>query len=290
MTFYFDVLTKDGFVLAGDVRLTEEIGSAEKTYGYAHKVIPSPRWHVGPKCAMAIAGEDPSFCRNAFVSAALLGSSLRDIATRFAIEWTKHFAGSEKYSGVHLVGFERYADTSAPVPQLWYWSTRAEEDTFLSQEILEGHLETLGAGFEGIPYNLHTPQLVQREFGKKVLRLPQDEEPLIRSYLTLVEPKFTWNGDTAYWRGAAGAVGSALALLRGQKPNWSLEETARLTRHCLQFVEQVSNLLPGSSVGASPDGRYDICIVSAERVEWFEQARFESDENGDSLAGNAKSA
>jgi hypothetical protein len=125
MSFFFDVLSTAGFVLASDVRL-----STSGQQGYCHKVVPSgPNSKV--RCAIAVCGDYPEACINFFTEAHSMKDSLREIAKYFAIKWTEKYVGTSEYSAVHLVGYEKMSCAGAVVPQLWYWRTW-DEGRFLT--------------------------------------------------------------------------------------------------------------------------------------------------------------
>lgn len=268
MTFFFNVWTSSGFVLASDVRLSENYNEQGETFGYMHKIFPSPHWRMpnGVKCAIAVAGVDPKVCKHIFSKACALGNNLREIAKFFAIHWTEHFAGEEKYSAVHLVGYESYPSLDKQVPQMWYWSTHGADNSFLSKAKLQENLAEFDDPSKPIPFNYHLPHKIRELTGKFPVQLPIDEYLLSQAFLQITEPFFTWNGDTDFWSSATDVVNSAIKLLRNQKPTWTIDETAELTGYCLEFLAKVSVLLPKSTVGLSSDGEFDIVTITAEKI------------------------
>jgi hypothetical protein len=92
----------------------------------------------------------------------------------------------------------------------------------------------------------------------------------------LHQPLFTWNGDTSFWRSAASSVGSALNLLWKQKRAWTIDEATTVTSLCFEFLAKVGNLLPESTVGLSPDGKFDLITVTPDNVTWVSRADIQS--------------
>jgi hypothetical protein len=265
VSFFFDVWTSQGFVLASDVRL---IVNGEP--GYAHKLAMS-----GPKsrvnCAIAVCGEYPRNCLGYFHAATLTKDTLREVAEYFASRWVERYAGTEEYSAVHLVGFERVGNSDTLLPQMWFWSNWTGRG-YHNKETLERQLNTFS---EPIPHNNHIPhkvkQLTERFPGPTL----EEESSLVTTFLKLYEPYFTWNGDTGFWRSAADAVGSALNLLKGKKPRWTLAEISDVTSTCLEFLIKVGNLLPDSTVGLSREGDFDVLQVTPKERTWITQANIE---------------
>src|SRR5438132_12832122 len=115
MSFFFDVWTSEGFILASDVRLI-----TNEAPDYAHKIRCSGA-DSKIKCAIAVCGEYPQTSLGFFTSAISAKDSLRDIAHHFAVNWTTRFAGTNEYSAVHLVGFEPVPNSVQYIPQACYW-------------------------------------------------------------------------------------------------------------------------------------------------------------------------
>lgn len=260
MSFFFDVWTLEGFVLASDVRL---IGTGRRSY--AHKLRGSP--YNETSCAIAVCGDYCEASLNFFTQATSRRDTLREVAYDFARAWTERFAGTEEYSAVHLVGFERIPETDEFVPQMWFWSNWAGE-RYLTKEELNGQFKSFS---DPIPFNNHIPQKIKQLTGKFPAGSYTEERSLVTSFLALYQPYFIWNGDTHFWRSAAHAVGSAMNLLWREKTNWSIDETWRLAEMCLQFLAKVGSFMPESTVGLSPEGACDVLAVTptgTERKVW----------------------
>jgi hypothetical protein len=263
MSFFFDVWTSEGFVLASDIRL---IVNGESKY--AHKIaISSPQSKV--KCAIAVCGEYPSNSLGYFTVATLSKDSLREVAQRFATQWVERYAGTEDYSAIHLVGFENTGIANRFLPQMWFWSNW-DGERYYSREILEEQLRSFA---NPIPHNNHIPQKIKQLNGS--LPNPEQEYSSVMSFLQYYEPYFTWNGDTSFWRSAVQAIGSALNLLRGKKRNWTLDEVSRVTGLCLEFLVKLGNILPNSTVGLTDEGDFDVVSVTPQDAMWIKTAKFE---------------
>jgi hypothetical protein len=263
MSFFFDVWAHDGFVLASDVRLIEEVDGQQVEPTYIHKIVQSPYWRVGVKCAVAFCGVEPDLCRRYFIEACASKDTFKSIAEQFARKWTEHFAGTSKYSAVHLVGFERHQNSDKSIPQMWYWHNWSDGEGFLTEERLSRDLATFS---DPIPANNHLPWKINELTGKFPAMVPEDEFSLAMAFLRLYQPFFTWNGDTTFWRSASETVGSALNLLWRQKTTWTLEEVFQLTKDCLGFLTSVARLLPASTVGISPAGQFDLLTVKPNEI------------------------
>jgi len=264
MGLFLDVWTGGGFILVSDVRLT-----CNGDHSYIHKLRAS-RPGAKVTCAIAVCGDYPKACIDFFDQAVALKDTLRDVAHNFAAAWTKRFAGTQDYSAVHLVGFERIPDTDEFVPQMWYWHNSAPGEDFYSEDRLRGDLSTFS---DFIPFNNHLPLVAQEQAGKMVLNSLDQERLFVLEFLRKYQPVFTWNGDNDFWLSASKAVESAVDLLREQLSHLGLHETARLARACLQFVADVGDLLVNSTVGVTPDKKCDVLIVTPDkvkRVEWAE--------------------
>ena len=262
MSFFFDVWTLEGFILASDVRLL-----TDGKPGFAHKIrrCASTSNIVS---AIAVCGHFPDSCLNYFLTASSTKDSLREIAQSFAAKWTERFAGSEEYSAAHLVGFEPILGTSRSVPQMWFWCNWGGAGGFYAKEKL---LADLSSFSETIPVNNHIPWKIRELTGKFPGPTLEEERALVMSFLQLQQPVFTWNGDTQFWRSAAEAVGSAMNLLWRQKSAWTIDEAAKLTSDCLIFLAKVATLLPSSSVGLVNDQHFDALKVTEEGnhvVQW----------------------
>lgn len=268
MSFFFDVWTSEGFILASDVRLT-----LDSTQDFAHKIARSPHSSKTP-CAVVACGAFTKTCFDFFHEAVARSDDLRGIAHHFARKWTKRYAGSNDFSAVHLVGFERIFNSETAVPQVWYWNNWEESIGFYDEAFLQQHLESFD---RPVPFNNHLPSKVKELSGKYPGNLPEEFQ-LVSSYLKLYQPVFSWNGDTRFWRSAAGAVGSAMNLLWRERPNWTIAETAKIAGYCLDFLTKTGELLPASTVGASPENRFDILTVSPSEITWASRATWPGDE------------
>lgn len=262
MSLFFDVWTNEGFVLASDVRL---LWNGEQRY--SHK-LRYTRPNTKVTCAIAVCGDYPENCLRYFEQAIARKDSFREIAHDFATSWTNRFAGTEDYSAVHLVGFEQDPDNSEHIPQMWYWHNKAPGEDFYPEERLRGELESFS---KPVPFNNHIPLRAQQDTGKGPGQTLKEERKLVIDYLSQFRPVFTWNGDNDFWASAASAVASGMKLLQPHLLQLGLQEIARLTRSCLQFLGDVSNLFPGSTVGLTVQKECDVIIVrlhSIEIVEW----------------------
>ena len=150
MSFFFDVWTNEGFILASDVKLLVNDESH-----YIHKIAVSAQGATVP-CAIATCGDYVENSLRYFVEATVLKDTLREVAKHFAEKWTRRYAGTEEYSAVHLVGFERIPQSGRYVPQVWYWHNYEEGRGFLSEERLQMELSSFA---EPVPANNHLPWL-----------------------------------------------------------------------------------------------------------------------------------
>ena len=258
MSFFFDVWTLEGFVLASDVRLLVN-GKPE----FAHKIArSSPSSRI--VAATAVCGDFPDICLNLFHVACNTKDTLREIAQSFAERWTDRFAGTCEYSAVHLVGFGPIPGSSGHVPQVWYWCNWAGANGFYSKEKLLADFDSFA---QPIPENNHIPWKVRELTGKFPGPSLEEEGLLVTSFLQLHQPFFTWNGDTQFWRSAADAVGSAMTLLWRHKPTWTIKEAAELTTECLAFLARVGRLLPASSVGLINDREFDVLKITSDGIQ-----------------------
>ena len=256
MSFFFDVWSNKGFVIASDVKLT-----VDGEPNYLHKIaIPTRGSKIN--CALVVCGVYPENCINYFNDASNTKDSLREIAKRFASKWTKRYRGIDEYSAVHLVGYERIPNTFKHVPQMWYW-TNWDGIGYRSKEELEKAYLSFN---NPIPDDNHLPWKIKQTTGKFPEPTLEEENSLVTSYLKLYQPIFTWNGDNTFWRSATQAVGSAMNLLWRKKSSWTLEEIIELTKHCFEFLAKVGYLLPESTVGLSPEGDFDLVTVTTETV------------------------
>jgi hypothetical protein len=262
MSFFFDVWAYEGFVLASDVRLIVNGGQH-----FLHKIQTSHNSKVN--CAIAVCGEYPENCIKYFVEASTVNDTMKEIAERFASRWTERYAGTEDYSAVHLVGFEKLNDSIKTVPQVWYWHNWTGTTGFLSEEKLQEDLESFS---QPIPINNHLPWKIKELTGKFPEPTLEDECELVLSFLRMFQPYFTWNGDTNFWRSAANAVGSAMNLLWREKSSWKIEETVQLTSICLEFLAKTGSLLPNSTVGLSHSGTFDVVTVTPDETKWVSRA------------------
>lgn len=263
MSLFFDVWSHEGFVLASDVKLTIN-GEPQ----YLHKIAKPPS-RSKVKCAIVVCGEYPENCINFFLEASYTKDSLREIAKKFASKWTERYGGTEEYSAVHLVGYERIPNANIHVPQMWYW-TNWNGNEYRSKDELDKSYISFG---NPIPDDNHLPWKIKQITGKFPGPTLEEENSLVTSYLQLHQPIFTWNGATTFWRSAAQAVGSAMNLLWRKKSSWTLEEIVEITIYCFEFLAKVGNLLPESTVGLSPQGDFDLVTVTPEsvnEVKWAE--------------------
>lgn len=267
MSFFFDVWTSNGFILASDV-----FYKVNGDMLYLHKIKRAPQ-STYVNCAIAVCGDYPENCVNYFIEACLTNNCLRDIAYHYAQKWTKRYGGLREYSAAHLVGFEQIPDSSDYVPQVWFW-TNWDRD-YRTKEELDQRLETFKHQY---PIDNHLPQKVKEITGKFPERSLQDEKSVVNSFLRHYQPIFTWNGDTSFWQSAVQAVGSAMNLLWEQKSSWSLEESVKLTGNCIEFLSKVSILLPDSTVGLSPEGDFDMLTITPEKMEWIRKATLPDEE------------
>lgn len=254
MSFFFDVWAYDGFVLASDVRLKI---NGKNTYG--HKLsISSPTSKV--TCAIAVCGDYPDAALG-FFTEATIRDTLKEVVHHFAERWTNKYAGTNDYSAVHIVGYERSAGLA--IPQMWFFTTDYTE---------EQHNHNLASFSEYYPENNHIPRKVRELTGAFPGPTPTEENDVVRAFLRVHQPFFTWNGDRAFWGSAGGVVRSAISLVRAFKGNWDIEECIYLTERCLEFLANVGNLLPESTVGLSPSGDFDIVIVKETGACWHTQS------------------
>lgn len=259
MSFFFDVWTSEGFVLASDVRFTID---GKPRYG--HKIrVTSPTSHI--KCALVVCGDYPNACTSYFAEAIATKNSLREIAHHFATRWTERYSNGVDFSAVHLVGFEPVANSLLSVPQVWYWNNWEEAHGFYTETLLNERLETFK---HPIPFNNHLPQKVAELTGKYPEPGLQGELELVTSFLRLSEPVFSWNGDIKFWRSAAATISSAMNLVGRERPRWTIPETVRLTRKCLNFLVDIGKLIPNSTVGIGPDKKFDVVSITRNGIKW----------------------
>lgn len=262
MSLFLDVWTQAGFILASDVRLT-----SNGEHGYMHKLrASSPSSKV--VCAIAVCGDRPKACLHSFDKAVATKDTLREIAYDFAISWTDHFAGTQDYSAVHMVGFEKILNSADPIPQMWYWHNHGLGEGFYTEKRLRGELETFS---EPVPFNNHIPLKAQEQLGKIELNSLTEERTLVFDYLSKYEPVFTWNGDNDFWDSVGRSIKSAISLLKDRTYQLNLLETANLAKICLRFLAGIGELLLNSTVGLSETNKCDVLIVTPQgikSVEW----------------------
>lgn len=260
MSFFFDVWSYEGFTLASDVRY-----SIDNQAKYAHKIAVPTLGKSKVNCAVAFCGDYPKNILDYFTVAYMGQDTLRDVAERFASDWTERYAGIDDISAVHLVGYERVPETDFYIPQLWYWHNWTEQKGLLSKKRLNKDL----ASFSDLtPKNNHVPWKIKELYGKSLPSTLQEEYDLVMSFLRLNQPVFTWNGDNEFWFSAAQTIGSAMNLLSRKKVDWTILEIADLTQLCLKFLAKVGNMLPDSTVGLSASEDLDILSVTSEGSEW----------------------
>src|SRR4030042_999676 len=264
LSFFFDVWTVDGFILASDVRMI-----IDNTVTTGRKLAASaPNSKV--KCAIAVCGDYPENSLNFFHEATITKDSLRGVAHAFAKKWTDRYSGICEFSGVHLVGFEKIPDSDEFVPQMWFWCNwrGPSPGDFHSKETLS---LTLSSFSEPIPLNNHIPYKIKELTGKFPGPTLNQEAQLVYAFLKIAQPFFTWNGDTSFWRAALNTVDSAMDFLKKEKTNWSIDEAIKLTSYCLTFLANTGTLLKFSSVGLSPNQQYDMLKITpsgVEKVSW----------------------
>lgn len=270
MSFFFNTWAYEGFVLASDVRLLE---NGEQRMGHKLAIHVSNAKVV---CAVAVCGEYPKVCIDFFYEASALKDTLKEVAQHFASKWTQRFAGTQDYSAVHLVGFERIPQSDQCVPQMWYWHNwlGPKETDFRDKSELAAELDSFT---DPIPKNNHIPYRIREITGKFPAPRLDDEASLVRSFLRLHEPYFTWNGDTAFWRSATNAVGSAMNLLAHQKSNWSINEVGKITKHCLTFLAQIATFLPQSTVGLSKEMDCDVLELTPQGINTVSWANLDGE-------------
>lgn len=260
MSFFFDVWTNSGFVLASDVRL---LVNGEP--GCLHKIAFSGRGST-VNCAIAVCGDYPESCLQHFHHAWMTKDTLHDVAQDFASHWVDKYAGTNDYSAVHLVGFEN--SPHGPIPQVWFWCNWDGEN-YLSKEVLDGQLNDFS---NPIPHNNHIPQKINQSY-KRFPHTLEEEHQLVAMFLTQVQPYFTWNGDTTFWRSASEAVTTAMNLVKANNPNLSLDNICELTGTCIEFLIKLGSLLPNSTVGFSSEGDFDLVKVTFEGSTWVRHAQ-----------------
>jgi hypothetical protein len=260
MSFFFDVWSYEGFVLASDVSLI-----VNETKVYERKIEHSA---INSKvsCAIVVCGEYPQACINYFIEACSRKDTLKEISREFATKWTKRYGGTKEYSAVHLVGFERIPGSAQLVPQVWYWHNWTPEKGFLTENILQKDLSTFS---HSIPNNNHMPWFIKRETGQFPEPTLEKERSLVLSYLEENEPIFTWNGATNFWRSAGDAVISAMKLLRSEKTKWTIAESGELANFCLEFLAKVGSMLPNANVYLSPEGKPYSLMVTPKTIKWL---------------------
>jgi hypothetical protein len=266
MSFFFDVWAYEGFILASDVRIIKE-----EKQSSAHKIACSAS-KSKTVCAIAVCGEYPQACINYFVEAINMKDTLKEIANYFASKWTRRYGGTQEYSAAHLVGFETITDSSDLVPQMWYWCNwlGPNPDHFKSKDRLKTELASFS---DPIPSNNHIPWKIKDTTNKFPGPTLAEERSLVRSFLHVHEPLFTWNGDTQFWRSASGAVGSAMNLLGPEKSKWTIDEVGKLTGHCLRFLANLGALLPESTVGLSEKEDFDMIAVKPTGIKKLRWAK-----------------
>jgi hypothetical protein len=260
MSFFFDVWTSKGFILASDVRIMIN-GAATNGHKLARAATNSK-----VNCAIAVCGDYPDNCLNYFREATMTKDTLREIAHAFAKKWTERYSGTQEYSAVHIVGFEKIPNFETTIPQMWFWCNwqgRSAND-YYSKEALALALNSFS---EPVPHNNHIPYKIRELTEKFPGSDLKDELQLVTAFLKEFEPFFTWNGDTAFWRSALGIVDSAMSLLKKEKITWSIDEVSRLTSYCLGFLANTGTLLEFSTVGFTGDHKYDMIQVTPSNIE-----------------------
>ena len=205
MSFFFDVWTVDGFIIASDVILLEN-GKQR----YLRKLAYTSQ-HSELTCAIAVCGDYPERCLNFFTHAVSIKDTLRDVAYCFAEKWTEAYAGTEDYSAVHIVGYEKIPNSDDLVPQMWFWTTRNARGKYVSEEELQRNLKTFS---NPIPQDNHIPWKIKQLTGQFPGSTLEEENRLVREFLQKHQPYFTWNGDPKFWKNAADYIGSALQFSR----------------------------------------------------------------------------
>jgi hypothetical protein len=258
MSFYFDVWTKEAFILASDARLITNAGKS-----YLNKIrVCSQNSRI--QCAIVVCGDYPENPLNFFLEASLKGNTLRDIAHCFANKWTERYAGHNDISAVHLVGFESIPNTDLRLPQMWHWENRNSNEEILAKQ--------LKSFTDSVPAINHIPWKVQEVMGKPPGKTLQEEYENTMTFLSQYQPYFTWNGDTRFWDSALAAIGGATNLLSQLKPTWTLEKTCLLIEHCIEFLSKIGNLSDESTVGPGPSNSCDVLVLSPGGSSWHRRA------------------
>ncbi len=264
MSFFFDVWTKNGFILTSDVKLT---GDPSKKY--AHKIAISPRSCKTP-CAIVVCGVFPEMViNNYFLEAcSVADTSLRDIAECFGKKWTERFSDSEDYSAVHICGFSG-SENIGFIPQMWYWTNwDHDKNNYKSEEKLKKDLESFS---KYCPNNNWTAR-----FGNRIIKMEinnfETEKKLTSDFLEEHAPFYTWNGDSQFWRSAAESVGIISNLLQPQLKNMANKKLIKLTKIVMWFLLEIAKFVEINTV-SSKQGKIDIVRLELGTVEWIEKAK-----------------
>lgn len=259
MSFFFDVWTPNGFILASDVKISNDPESK-----YMHKIIEAPHT-CKTSCAIVICGDYPQACAQFFMEACCLADdSLKKIAEHFGTRWTKKYAGTTDYSAVHICGFKEV--DGIKIPQMWYWTNwNHSKNDYKEEKDLLSNLTTFENEF---PDNNWMPVLAKRVEGNV-----GDESAIVNAYLQRHSLFFTWNGDEKYWKSALATANAVPALLETQLKGLPIRAAADLTASALRFLIKVGNYLENNTVSASPNNEIDVLILGKDSMSWFERAK-----------------
>lgn len=270
MSFFFDVFFRDGFVVASDVMLMESSDGIDDEK-HLRKVRINPHSsHEGVNCAIVVCGDYPEVPLSFFGLACAGGDSLRDIAKRFAQMWTRRFAPESNehvYSAVHLVGFETNPNGGLMVPQMWYWATWEPQPGYYTRETLEEHLQSFA---DSNPHNNHLNRIIANKTEVPTALTLEEEYRVAEDFLERIGAYITWNGDRDLWASANHAVNALQPIFTISQPD-TLEELAKLTGICLDFLVRISSFLPITTLGFSPSEEVDIVYLSRSGATWFQR-------------------
>lgn len=250
MTLFFDIWTPVGFVLAADVRISNDPAKDK-----AHKIDFSER---PEPIAIAVCGDYPEVCLAIFKQAvASTDGTLGKVAHYFAERWTKRFSPEKDDapdSAVHLVGFSSLE--AHGVPQMWYWTTGFPRERTPASQLADD----LASFRNQIPNNNHIA------YDKVGARTLVEEQRGVGEFLrkSIVS---TWNGDPDLW-GTANSTATAFGeLIQRNGRGISLEGLGRVAKHAVEFISLVANLsIENCTVGLSLDNQCDAIAIRKEGI------------------------